>query len=590
LQLVAFWCKSIVVLASAAVHPEDIVIDAADLAPAESRADRPVPGKWWLNRDAKSWGAPTGNILMTGLPSDKPNKQGEWVVTATDRFVPYRVPALAIDPKATGWHRIYVGLYHQAVDPMVRPMLLGKLSGEPFGEYLQTPLAIQGHSAEVYWKAADLTGRRIEIAQPPAPMPHPGHGWLGGVSHLRLVPMTTAEVAAAKPEIELPPADRRLFGMLDYTDEVFWWGTVESEDDIRAMVYRHQQSGFGRIYWRSYGSHLDNSLAVPEAAPRWSDADEKRWTAAQNCRAGWMPYIDLTRRFDPLRVAVEYGDRIGCPVHAWVRFTNHNRAPYAQFWHDHPEFSAQMLVTQKDPKTGRAVPVTPYKRVPYRRVLSLAYPEVRAYYLRFFKQLASTGTRGILIDLLRHPPIAGYEPIVADAFRQKYGSDMETRDVYHDPLVQEHLSGYLRQFLVELRRELGPEIELSVRSSGPEKYALRGKDWIAEGLIQTLVDGNWYSGNGLRGTIDATVSAAGSNPRGRAFAIAETGDVDPQNGWARRPGNLSAEAITALARQYSGRGVARFGLYESTVFTWEPATRRAIRAAGWAFEPSRSAQ
>ena len=70
------------------------------------------------------------------------------------------------------------------------------------------------------------------------------------------------------------PAERsyyeRLFGMLDYTDEVFWWGTLESEDDARAIVYRHKQAGFGRVYWRVFGSHLDNSLAVPEAAPRWT--------------------------------------------------------------------------------------------------------------------------------------------------------------------------------------------------------------------------------------------------------------------------------------------------------------------------------
>ena len=121
-------------ISAAAAGEKDIVIDAADLAPPEVRADKPTAGKWWLNRDAKDWGAPKGNILLTGQPSDKPNKQGEWVVTATERFVPHRLPALIVDPKATGWHRIYVGLYHQAVDPMVRPMLLGRLSGEPRSE------------------------------------------------------------------------------------------------------------------------------------------------------------------------------------------------------------------------------------------------------------------------------------------------------------------------------------------------------------------------------------------------------------------------------------------------------------------------
>src|SRR5262249_10870803 len=150
-------------------------------------------------------------------------------------------------------------------------------------------------------------------------------------------------------------------------------------------------------------------------------------------------------------------------------------------------------------------PIRPYKKSPYRRVLSMAYPEVRAYYVKFCKQLVSTGTRGILIDLLRHPPIAGYEPIVSDAFKKKYGKDMEEFELYHDPLVQEHLAQYLQQFLVELRKEIGKDIEIGVRSSGPSKFALRGKEWIDKGLINTIVDGNWYSGYGPRPTIDETV-------------------------------------------------------------------------------------
>ena len=111
---------------------------------------------------------------------------------------------------------------------------------------------------------------------------------------------------------------------------------------------------------------------------------------------GRLAALHRSRRdkFDPLKVAVAHGGRIGCEIHAWVRFTNYNREPYANFWHDHPEFSAQMLVGPKDPKTGETIPSKPYQRRPYRRVLSLAYPEVRAFYVKFFKELASTGTRG----------------------------------------------------------------------------------------------------------------------------------------------------------------------------------------------------
>jgi hypothetical protein len=578
----------------AAEPRKEVRIAAADLAPPAVRADEPAPGKWWLRRDARDWGAPEG-VLMTGRPAEGKIKTGEWVVLPAGRFVPYRVPALTVDPKVKGWHRVHVGLYHDPAYPDAGPRLLARLSGEPFSEYLQASARLKGRTAEVYWRAADLTGKKLVFEQPPAPMNHPGRGLVAGITHVRLVPMSAAEVADARKEVELPPAERRLFGMLDYTDEVFWWGTLESEDDVRAIVHRHAQAGFGRIYWRAYGSHLDNSLAVPAAAPVWTEADEKRWCKAQKCPVGWKAYIDLTRKFDPLKVAVEHGPKAGCEVHAWVRFTNHNREPYSRFWHDHPEYRAQMVAAKTDPKTGKRVPIRPYVRSAYPRVLSMAYPEVRAYYVSFCKQLASTGTKGILLDLLRHPPIAGYEKVVADAFKKKYGMDMEERDVYHDPLVNEHLSEYLRLFLIDLRKAVGPDVEIAIRSSGPDKYALRGKAWIAEGLVDTIIDGNWYSGNGPMPTIDATVAAAGardvkaklSHLPGRAFAIAEPSDVNPLKGWGRRPGLLSPGALRALARHYSGKGVARFGVYESTYFTWYPELRRAVRAAGWDYEPAK---
>ena len=566
----------------------EIVIPAADLAPPEQRADTPTPGKWWLNRNAKDWGAKDGVILMAGEPSMEVHKpDGLWQVIPMFRFVPQRVPELVINPKVTGWYRIYAGLYHDNLEVWSTPHLFGKISGEKFPEFLQAPATTTARVAETYWKAADLTGKTIHISQPPAPMAHVGAGWMGGISHLRLVPMSEQEVAAAKHEIELPPPNQRLFAMLDVTDEIFWNGTAESEEDIQAMIWRHQQAGFGRIYWRCFGTCLDNSLAVPAATPRWSEQDEANFKTKNHCVAGWNEYFGLAKRFDPLKVAVEYGRTIGADVHAMVRLTNFNRAPYANFWHDHPEFRAQAVVTEKDPKTGERVPVKPYKLTPNARVLSFAYPEVRTFYVSFLKQIASTGTKGILLDMLRHPPVAGYEPIASEAFKMKYGKEMELLDLLKDPLIQEHFSEYLRAFLVELRAAVGPDIEIAVRCRGPEAFGFRGKEFIEAGLVNTIVDAHYYSGNGPRKTIDATVAAAGT--KGKAMAGADHfDDVDPKNNWARRKGFLSPEAVEALAKAYSGRGVTSFGLYESTLHVWSPDARHAIRAAGWNYDPEKT--
>src|SRR5262249_19548284 len=118
----------------------EIVIPAAKLATAGQFADTPTPGKWWLNRNAKDWGARDGTILMAGQPSQQEHKPDAlWQVIPMFRFVPYRVPELVIDPKVKGWYRIHVGLYGDEIEVWSTPHLLGKISGEPFPEYLQTP-------------------------------------------------------------------------------------------------------------------------------------------------------------------------------------------------------------------------------------------------------------------------------------------------------------------------------------------------------------------------------------------------------------------------------------------------------------------
>lgn len=559
-----------------------VVIPAADLAPPNVRSEQPGPGKWWLRRGVE--GVPGGAILMTGqvaegeVPKEKLTLFG--VVPAELYATPHRVPALEIDPKVKGWYRISVGLFNRPEPTehyLLPPRLWGRLSGEPYPEYLMAPQGARESVVETEWRVADLTGQTLRLEQPPASMMFPGHGWLGGVSHIRLTPLDDAEVGAARRREELPPAGHRLFAMLDTTDEIFWWGNAETADDIKAIVWRHERAGFGRIYLRCWGTHLDNSHAVMEANPRWTDADEAAYIKSNGTKAGWRPLLDLPNKFDFLKVASDYGKERGVEVHGWIRLTNFNRAPYAEFWHQHPEYRLQRLS-----KDGKSLE-------PYPRVLSFAHPEVRAFYVKFCKQIASTGTPGLLVDLLRHPPLAGLEPASAERFKKKFGVELASRikpgedpmrALISDPMVNDHQADLLEEFLRELRKEVGPAFAIGVRSSGPSKFGLRGKAWIESGLIQTIVDGNWYSGNGPRPTAGDTVAAAGT--KGHAYAVAEPGNVDPKT-WGKRPGTLEADAILALAQHYQTKGVHRFGVYESTEFVWRPELRRAIRQAGWLF-------
>jgi len=167
-------------LPGGAAERKDLRIDAESLAPPALRSDEPSPGKWWLRHDARDWGSKSG-ILMTGKPPEGMIKTGEWVVLSAKRFVPYRVPALTVDPKAKGWYRIHVGLYHDPAYPEGGPRLLARLTGEPYSEYLQAPDRVKARTVEVYWKAADLTGKKLVLEQPPAPMNHPNQGFVGAL-------------------------------------------------------------------------------------------------------------------------------------------------------------------------------------------------------------------------------------------------------------------------------------------------------------------------------------------------------------------------------------------------------------------------
>jgi hypothetical protein len=566
-----------------------IILTAVELAAEAQRTEEPTAGKWWLKRGVE--GVPGNALLLTGKVNEGPlpkENLTEWGVVPADYYTTSaRVPGLDIDPKLKGWYRIQLGMlslprHDNGYAVPFHPRLWGRFNDEPYPEYLQTPQDAKRPVVLVDWRSADLTGKTLRLEQPPAPMMHPGRGWYGGVSHIVFTPLSDAEIKAARTEGTLPPVKQRLFGLLDTPDEIWWYGTAQTAHDIKGVIYRHERAGFGRVYLRCWGSHLDNSVAVPDANPRWTEEEDRAWCKANKCGAGWRTYLDLPKQFDPLKVAVEYGKERGIEVHAWVRMTNLNRAPYAEFWHKHPEYQA--LVASRDPRSGEI------KTSRYSRVLSFAHPEVRAFYVTLCKQMASTGTRGILLDLLRHPPLAGFEKPTLDAYKTRYGEDLLARVqagqdsrtlLIQDPKVNEVMADFLEQFLRDLRKEVGPDLEIAVRSSGPDKYGLRGKKWIEAGLIQTIIDGHWYSGRGPRPTIEATIAAAGT--KGNAYAIADPGNVDLKT-WTNQPGTLTTDAILALAKHYKDKGVQRFGLYESTEFCWRPELRRAIREAGRIFE------
>jgi hypothetical protein len=127
--------------------------------------------------------------------------------------------------------------------------------------------------------------------------------------------------------------------------------------------------------------------------------------------------------------------------------------------------------------------------------LSLAYPEVRQYWLSLLRETLEYGTDGIQLHLNRSEPYVFYEEPVTRSFEAKYGEDPRTLDV-EDPRWIQHSAGYLTRFVREVKelvdekpgRELG--VTLSGRRSGdPVHYTENHCDvdtWIREGLVDRI--------------------------------------------------------------------------------------------------------
>jgi hypothetical protein len=187
---------------------------------------------------------------------------------------------------------------------------------------------------------------------------------------------------------------------------------------------------------------------------------------------------------DPLEELTTLAHNNGMKIFASMRFIGPqypmNRSPIAwapNYW-KHPEWTM---------RTKEGAPITN---------LSLAYPEVRKYWLSLLRETLEYGTDGIQLHLNRSEPYVFYEEPVVNSFQEKYGKDPRKLSV-EDPLWLGHTSGYLTRFIREIRaildekpgREFG--VTLSGRKNGREVHYEENQcdveTWMREGLINYIM-------------------------------------------------------------------------------------------------------
>ena len=322
---------------------------------------------------------------------------------------------------------------------------------------------------EAYWKTADVSGQSLIFRQIASPYNRPEHASIANLSYVKLEPLTDQE----KDQLQqLQPNDEtRKLALLFCTGQFTGhtrgtytfhptsrdWFKDEFEpyvnSDIKILVFEALR-GYFCVYKTRIGD-------VGTEDNLWQD--------------NWV---------DPLAEFTKLAHGNGKKIFASMRFIGPqfpmNRSPiaWARYYWKHQEWT-------KRNKEG--VPISN---------LSLAYPEVRKYWLSLLRETLDYGTDGIQLHLNRSEPYVFYEEPVVSAFKEKYGEDPRGLSV-EDPRWIAHSAGYLTQFLREVRalldekpgRELG--ITISGRKNGqPAHYRENHCDvetWLQEHLVNYIM-------------------------------------------------------------------------------------------------------
>ncbi|MBL9215608.1 MAG: family 10 glycosylhydrolase [Opitutaceae bacterium] len=343
---------------------------------------------------------------------------------------------------------------------------------------------------ETYWRTADLTGQAMHFRLPGEPYNRPELRDVANLAWVRLEPLTEAEerswrAAAPRPDTRCLAhfycsgiLSGHIRGTFDYhpTDPDWFRHEIQPvlDSDVGVFVFEAIRGGLTLFPTR----HGDNG---PE---------DNRW------RPEWI---------DPLAAFAGLAREAGLKVFASLRMIGANypmqRYPISRARHffAHPEWV-------KRDRDG--TPTTSW---------SLAYPEVRQFWLALLAESLAHDIDGVVIYLHRfHPFVLWEEPSVRD-FMRKHGEDPR-RLPEDDPRWIDHGAGYVTAFLREVRQLLDrtrPGLALGATFFGcptrydrrfkqgeqfgstewtrpaegwfnPKVYGCDAETWTREGLVQYL--------------------------------------------------------------------------------------------------------
>ncbi len=382
--------------------------------------------------------------------------------------------AVRLSPKLKGTYKIFIGLHYKKVDlkdeKYYGPGVLARLDNESYRIFLNTSKAF----TEVEFKVADMTGRTLileSISERPAYL-----------DYVRFEPVSQETFQDIEKK-RLSPHQKDLFGFHD-VNVWLWRYTSRSDQDFRDMIGQHLWAGFNKVYWMANAGALfyNSQVGTPYGG------DNRPFTP----RSGYM-----VKHFNPLEEGVKAARDMGLELWGWYRLNNnfgsttdlktYGPGLNSEFFMQHPEYRLVRADGSIDPSK-----------------YSFAYPEVRAYVRRICVEMVQKGVTGLMLDLLRHPPLAGYEPPLIKGYRQQYGVDprsiLPTDIAAYAQWTSYRARNSFTQFMIELSNDLkrlGISVPLGIRCglapfAWNREQGMDVEDLVQRGLLREICLMNGY--------------------------------------------------------------------------------------------------
>ena len=416
-------------------------------------------------------------------------------------------PDATLDLEPRGWHAIYLGVYRGGIaigKPFHDPCLLKvKLSDDDLFDMVRPSVedrpalntVIPGSEnsiEEFFWKASELGGQSLVMSYPRAGVQTAAH-----LAFVRLVPMTDEEVAEYR-QVSGGQDTKVLAAQYDGGSAHDYVG-VETVEDLLELHEPWRDTDVGKLFLGTgAGGSMWYPTKVSEMEWAWDEVHmtEQARGRGEALRGYASQGVDIVKtqvdHVHSMGIEVYLGFRMGGPMAAAP--PGGRRVP---FWRDHPEWRCR-------DRDGDSI-----------TRLSMAYPEVRKFYVDLFLELADYGVEGVQLINTRRPPFVLFEPPVIEDFKKEYGVDPRELpvdldghgrlkgattglDYPHDERLERHWAKYVTTFMRELREALdskrrpdGGRLGIVANVLGDAAYNRSGgldlETWAREGLADILV-------------------------------------------------------------------------------------------------------